>query len=157
MVVVKCYLFTFRLSFSGKAVHRVYASQSKDALPGSRALAAAREQGLFTPAHDAFWAGARKSLGDRDATIVLIEVLLLHRHMPAADVIAGIRAALATGTFNADVVALEARLAGATTTPDANVVSLTSRRLPPDERAIPTVDAYDALLPSQRTPKENPA
>jgi transposase len=28
---VKCYLFTFRLSFSGKAVHRVYASQSQEA------------------------------------------------------------------------------------------------------------------------------
>jgi transposase len=28
---VKCYLFTFRLSYSGKAVHRVYASQSQEA------------------------------------------------------------------------------------------------------------------------------
>lgn len=128
------------------------------ALPGSHALAAAREQGLFTPAHDAFWAGARKAHGDRDGTIALIEVLLLHRQMPAADVIVGIRAALNTHTFNSDVVALEARLAATTgPRPEGNVVSLTSRHLPPDARPLPTVAAYDALLPSHRARQENPA
>lgn len=125
------------------------------ALPGSCALAAARAQGVFTAEHDAFWAGARRVLGDREGTLALIDVLLLHRAMPTPEVIAGIRAALATGTFNADVVALEARLATAAapapaTSADLNVVSLTSRRLPTDARPVPTVDAYDALLPSHR-------
>lgn len=128
------------------------------ALPGSHALAAARAQGLFTDAHEQFWAGARRAHGDREGTLALVEVLLLHRHTPAADVVAGIRAAVATGTFSADVVALESRLAAATATAaDRNVVSLTSRRLPPDARQAPTVDAYDTLLPSHRTRKENPA
>jgi hypothetical protein len=128
------------------------------ALPGSHALAAAREQGVFTGAHDAFWAGARKAHGDRDGTIALIEVLLLHRQMPAADVVAGITAAVSAGSFSADVVALEARLASpAEMTSGANVVPLTNRRLPPDARPLPSVDAYDALLPSRRARNENPA
>ena len=42
-------------------------------------------------------------------TRALIEVLLLHRHLHAADVIAGITAALTVGAVNADVVAVEAR------------------------------------------------
>ena len=42
---------------------------------------------------------------------MLIEVLLLHRHMDDADVIAGISAALSVGAATADVVAVEARKA----------------------------------------------
>jgi hypothetical protein len=34
------------------------------ALPGSTALAQARAAGTFTPAHEAFWAAARKTDGD---------------------------------------------------------------------------------------------
>ncbi|MCL2424336.1 MAG: IS21 family transposase [Micrococcales bacterium] len=125
------------------------------ALPGSSALAAARAQGVFTDAHEQFWAGARKAHGDREGTLALVEVLLLHRHTPAAAVVAGIRAALAAGTFAVDVVALEARLASAPAPARDNVVSLTSRRLPADARPVPSVDAYDTLLPSHRTSKEN--
>jgi hypothetical protein len=134
------------------------------ALPASCALAAARAQGVFTPAHDAFWDGARKAHGDRDGTLQLIEVLLLHRTMPPAQVIAGIRAATGAGAFTADVVAIEARLAAAVTTgaargADAKVVSLTARRLglPADTRRVPSVEAYDDLLPSRRARKETPA
>lgn len=63
------------------------------ALPGSTALAAARETGAFTAAHEAFWQETRKVNGDTAGTRQLIEVLLLHRSMRSADVIAGIRAA----------------------------------------------------------------
>jgi hypothetical protein len=47
----------------------------------------------------------------------LIDVLLLHRSMPATAVIAGITAALQVGAVSADVVAVEARMHanGATT------------------------------------------
>jgi hypothetical protein len=64
---------------------------------------------VFTQAHDAFWAAARHQLGDAKATRALVEVLLLHRHLPAADVIAGITAALRIDSVSPDVVAVEAR------------------------------------------------
>ena len=129
------------------------------ALPGATALAQARATGAFTPIHDAFWAAARKALGDAVGTRVLIEVMLQHRHLEHADVIAGLTAALTVGSVNADVVAVEARKAaqqrGAqpppiTATPRRQqVVSLTERRLvelPGDDRPLPSVDAYDDLL-----------
>jgi hypothetical protein len=50
-------------------------------VPGSTALAQARAAGTFTPAHEAFWAAARKVNGDADGTRELIDVLLLHRSM----------------------------------------------------------------------------
>jgi hypothetical protein len=81
------------------------------ALPRSTALAQARVAGSFTPAHDAFWALARKTLGDGGGTRALIEVLLLHRHLPAAAIQAGLAAAVAVGSCNPDVVAVEARKA----------------------------------------------
>ena len=86
-------------------------------------------------------------------------MLLLHRHLEHADVLAGITAALSVGSVSADVVAVEARKAaqqrGATAPPveatprRQQVVSLTERRLaelPGDDRPLPSVDAYDDLL-----------
>ena len=130
------------------------------ALPGATALVQARASGVFTPTHEAFWAAARKANGDGGGTRALIEVLLLHRHLAAADVVAGITAALAVGSVNPDVVAVEARKtvqergAESETTPPAaanedRVVSLTERRLaelPTDPRPLPSVSQYDELL-----------
>lgn len=150
------------------------------ALPGSTALARARESGAFTSAHEAFWAASRRVNGDADGTRELIDVLLLHRTMDAADVTAGIVSALGVGAVSADVVAVEARRhasnipaggAGSDRHPGAHdetktqrVVSLTQRRLmdpaaviaglPPDTRPLPSVNAYDELL-AKRT--EHPA
>ena len=101
--------------------------------------------------------------GDGPGTRALIEVLLLHRRMPPAQVIAGIRAALAAGSCSADVVAVEARkhLAAAPGQDGAAwpalegprrsraaVVTLPQRpdALPPDRRPAPSVAAYDQLL-----------
>jgi hypothetical protein len=159
------------------------------ALPGSTALAQARAAGVFTPAHEAFWAASRKVNGDADGTRELVEVLLLHRTMTAEQVIAGITAALRVGAVTADVVAVEARRTTMTTTTAAGtpvggganrdryrvahgqvreqrVVSLTQRRLtdpaaviaglPPDSRPLPSVAAYDELLPRRRTPTDPP-
>ncbi|MFI7523375.1 IS21 family transposase [Micromonospora globbae] len=144
------------------------------ALPGATALAQAREVGMFTPAHDAFWAQARRALGDAGGTRALVEVLLLHRYLPHVDVVAGIEAALRVGATTADVVAVEARKT-AQHPPDprphlpaevppvvqvARVVSLTERRLadpaavigglPPDPRPLPSVAHYDELLKLRR-------
>jgi len=154
------------------------------AFPGSSALAAARAAGTFTSAHEAFWAAARRVNGDAAGTRELIDVLLLHRSMTEADVVAGITAALQVGAVSADVVALEARrhagTSGAnphrhppahTVAPEHRVVSLTQRRLadpaaviaglPADTRPLPSVGAYDELLPRrhtspQSTPPANP-
>lgn len=142
------------------------------AIPGSTALARARESGEFTNAHEAFWAASRRVNGDAEGTRELIDVLLLHRSMDASDVIAGITSALGVGAVSADVVAVEARRNAAGLTaggsgsgrhPGAHdgvnvqrVVSLTQRRLmdpaaviaglPPDTRPVPSVGAYDELL-----------
>lgn len=90
----------------------------------------------------------------------MIEVLLLHRHLDRTVVLAGIRAALSSGSTSADVVAVEARKAASdhavSAEPDATasrlperVRSLTQRRLaalPVDDRPLPPVDRYDQLL-----------
>jgi hypothetical protein len=52
------------------------------ALPGATALAQARDQGAFTPTHQAFWTACRRSHGDAAGTRALIEVLLAYRHLP---------------------------------------------------------------------------
>jgi transposase len=128
------------------------------ALPGATALAQARAAKAFTATHDAFWAAARKARGDGGGTRALVEVLLLHRHLQRADVLAGISAALSVGCTNPDVVALEARKAadrrGAPEAaqagiPDSPVVILAEHRpatLIGDERPLPSVDKYDTLL-----------
>ena len=140
------------------------------ALPGSAALAQARAAGVFTSAHEAFWAAARARHGDGAGTRALIEVLLLHRRMPASQVTAGMTAALAAGSCSPDVVAVEARKHAAATPGPAGgpswpaarprrsraaVITLPARRdpLPPDGRPAPSVAAYDQLL----TPREGGA
>ena len=140
------------------------------ALAGSVPLDQARAAGAFTGAHEALWSAARRADGEPAATRVLVEVLLLHRHMDAADVITGIEAALSVGAHAADVVAVEARRAAdaraAAPAPQAaggepaavpQVTSLTLRRLaalPADTRPLPTVSAYDQLLTRPRTSQE---
>jgi transposase len=135
------------------------------ALPGATALEQARAAGKFTPVHDAWWEAVRRVHGDAAGTRALIEVLLLHRHMPHEHVVAGLATAVRAGALTADAVALEARKFaetddhrpqdGPTTRhPAGNVVSLTERRLaqlPPDRRPLPTVTAYDQLLRHRRT------
>jgi transposase len=130
------------------------------ALPGATALDQARAAGRFTPVHDAWWAAVRAARGDTAGTRALIEVLLLHRSMAHEHVVAGIAGALAAGALTPDAVAVEARKAAQTdlatapapATADSALPalsSLTARRLaalPPDNRPLPSVAAYDQLL-----------
>lgn len=153
------------------------------ALPGSTALAQARDSGAFTSAHEAFWAASRRVNGDADGTRELIDVLLLHRSMDAGDVQAGITAALGVGAVSADVVAVEARRlatmsSGGGSGSDRHsgahdevnvqrVVSLTQRRLmdpaaviaglPPDTRPLPSIGVYDELLAKRTQPAHESA
>ncbi|MEV4580494.1 IS21 family transposase [Nonomuraea jabiensis] len=140
------------------------------ALPGATALEQARATGKFTPVHEAWWEAARRAHGDTAGTRALIEVLLLHRHMTHEQVVAGIAAALRAGALTADAVALEARRAAEAEPPaeqpdrpsaderrPGRVISLTQRRLaalPPDNRPLPSVAAYDQLLRHPRPPAE---
>lgn len=137
------------------------------AMAGSTALVTARQNGSFTEVHEAFWAAARAAHGDAAGTRALIEVLLLHRRMPAAAIEQGMAAAIRAGAITADVVAVEARRASALAPPPAEdlddegevppwaepsgVVSLTARRaqLPEDKRPLPDVAHDDQLLTRQ--------
>jgi hypothetical protein len=66
---------------------------------------------MFTSAHDAFLATARKAHGDAAGTRALVGAVLLQRYLPHADVVAGLQAALSVGATTAEVVAIEARKA----------------------------------------------
>lgn len=113
------------------------------AFPGATALARARACGAFGPAHERFWARARRRLGDRDGTRALVEVLLLQRGIPADALVAGIERALAAGSVDAAVVAIEARRVG-----EAAIASVTpiGEGLSRFDRPPPTTARYDDLL-----------
>ncbi|MBT2399783.1 IS21 family transposase [Streptomyces sp. ISL-100] len=144
------------------------------AFAGAAALAQARAEGGFTKVHEAFWAAAKARAGDKEGTRMLIEVLLLHRQLPAAAIVAGMETVLRIGAISTDLVAIEARkamenqgLEEASDTAEAcadetgdlddepvdaggegaKVISLPARRLPPDARpALPDMSKYDRLL-----------
>ncbi len=116
------------------------------AFPGATALARARAGGVFGPTHERFWAEARRQLGDRDGTRALIEVLLLHRTIPADALVAGMQRALTAGSIDAAVVAIEARRAHEPTV--ATVVPI-GEGLSRFDRPPPSIADYDDLLEAQ--------
>ncbi|MBV8295963.1 MAG: IS21 family transposase [Acidimicrobiia bacterium] len=113
------------------------------ALPGSTALAQARSSGAFGATHERFWVEARHKLGDGAGTRALIGVLLLQRRMAAQVVIEAMSAALAIGSVNPDIVAIEARRIDARRPPAPVVPIGTGAR---DIRPAPRLDGYDELL-----------
>jgi transposase len=119
------------------------------ALPGATALAQAREQGAFTKAHEAFWAAARRKHGDAKGTRALIEVLLAHRHLPAAALVRAMGQAVDAGVTEAAVVLVEARRI-ADHQPPAEVIPIGT--LARFDRPTPALAGYDALLDGQATP-----
>jgi transposase len=112
------------------------------AMAGSTPLAQARATGAFGATHEAFWAAARRRLGDGAGTRALIGVLLLHRSLPADAVVAGMDAALTISSVDPEVVAVEARRYLESAVP-ASVVPIGVRLAP---RPAPTLAGYDALL-----------
>ena len=118
------------------------------ALGGATALKQAREQGVFTATHDRFWAQARRDRGDGAGTRALVEVLLLHRTLPAEAIGAGIDAALRVGSTDPALVAIEARRL--TEAPLAPVVPI-REALARYERPTPGLDGYDSLLTQPAT------
>lgn len=57
-------------------------------------VGAGQDGGYLHRVHEGFWAAARRTDGGATGTRALIELLLLHRSMTSADVIAGLTAAL---------------------------------------------------------------
>ena len=84
-------------------------SRKPGALPGAVALEQARASGSFSAVHERFWKRTRRKLGDREGTRTLIEVLLLHRHLPFVAVHAALDAVERVGSVNPALVAIEAR------------------------------------------------
>ena len=112
------------------------------ALAGSRTLAQARETGTFTSMHEQFWINARRALGDGPGTKALIGVLLLHRNLDATAITAGVERALSIGSFDPDVIAVEARRSLEAEL--APVIAIdTVLRI---ERSVPDISNYDNLL-----------
>ncbi|MEO8697578.1 MAG: hypothetical protein ABI658_29020 [Acidimicrobiales bacterium] len=116
------------------------------AFPGATALARARASGAFGSTHEQLWHEARRRLGDRDGTRCLIEVLLLHRTIPADALIAGIDRALNAGSIDAAVIAIEARRAAEPTI--ATIVPI-GEGLSRFDRPAPSIAHYDDLLEAQ--------
>lgn len=116
------------------------------ALPGATALAQAREQGAFTPTHDAFWIACRRRHGDAGGTRALIEVLLAHRHLPAHALIQAMRQAVDASVTEAAVVVVEARRI-ADQQPAAQVIPIGA--LTRFDRPRPVLAGYDTLLNDQ--------
>lgn len=112
------------------------------ALPGAKALAQARAAGTFTATHDAFWAEARRQLGDGDGTKALIDVLLAHRYLDGSALVAGMVHALRVGAVDAAVVIIEARRVARGE--GASIIPIGS--LARYDRPLPTVTHYDELL-----------
>jgi hypothetical protein len=121
------------------------------ALAGATALVTARASGAFTSTHQRFWDAARRQLGDGPGTRALVGVLLLHRTLPAAAVLAGIDAALATPSLDPDLVAVEARRSALARTIPAPIplpaaLPAAVAAVAGHERPAPSLAGYDDLL-----------
>jgi hypothetical protein len=126
-------------------------SRKPGAMAGSTALAQARTAGVFTDTHDRYWTAARRQHGDGVGTRALIEVLLLHRRMPAADVLAGIDATLQAGSTAPELVAIEARrIRDATVAPVIPIETGLDRY----DRPAPGLAGYDQLLTRDTAPHD---
>ncbi|WP_422110441.1 IS21 family transposase [Cellulosimicrobium arenosum] len=112
------------------------------ALPGATALAQAKAAGLFSGTHQDYWDAARTKRGDGPGTRDLIEVLLAHRTLPRAALIAAMRTAVTSGVLEAASVIIDARRGAEP--PVAPVIAIDA--LARYDRQPPTLDGYDALL-----------
>jgi transposase len=112
------------------------------ALPGATALAQARAAGAFTGSHQRYWDAARRAHGDAAGTQALTEVLLAHRTLPAAALLAAMDKAVASGALDPQAVLIDARrLAGGHLAPVIPIGALARY-----DRPTPRLDGYDQLL-----------
>lgn len=114
------------------------------AMPSSLAAHQAREQGVLSAAHGAFWKRARRRWGDAAGTRALIEVLLLHRALPFVAVHAALDAANRIGSADPALVAIEARRIAEHRGPTGSAVERPALRR--FDRDAPLLTVYDGLL-----------
>ncbi|HAM01440.1 MAG TPA: IS21 family transposase [Acidimicrobiaceae bacterium] len=113
------------------------------AFPAATALARARAAGAFGAEHEAFFAEARRRLGDREGTKAIVEVLLAHRVLPTDALATGMRRALSVSSVDPQVAIIEARKAmGERPTPAVPIGTDLVRF----ERPAPVISHYDDLL-----------
>jgi len=117
------------------------------ALPGATALAQAKASKVFTASHQRYWDAARQARGDGAGTRALIEVLLAHRTLPAASLIAAMDAAVAAGTLDPAAVIIDARRHAAAPLAPAVPIESVARY----DRPAPTLTGYDDLLRGRAT------
>jgi hypothetical protein len=115
-------------------------------LPGATALAQAKSRGAFTASHQAYWNATRRARGDTAGTRALIEILLAHRTMTAAALIAAMDRAVASGCLDPEVVLIDARR---DTGQVAAVVPIGA--LARYDRPAPSLADYDQLLTGSGT------
>jgi hypothetical protein len=110
-------------------------------LPGATALAQAKTRGVFTASHQAYWDAARRTRGDAGGTRALIGILLAHRSMPAAALIAAMDRAVGSGCLDPETVLIDARRDTTAPAPLAAIGALARYDRPP-----PSLADYDDLL-----------
>ncbi|WP_240761091.1 IS21 family transposase [Mycolicibacterium sp. CR10] len=110
-------------------------------LPGATALAQAKARGVFTASHQAYWDAARAARGDAKGTRALIAILLAHRTIPAAALIAAIDRAVAASCLDPETVLIDARRHSSTLAPVVSIDGLARYDRPP-----PSLADYDDLL-----------
>ena len=114
------------------------------AMPGALATAQARDTGVLTAAHEAFWRRARRKFGDAGGTRALVEVLLLHRGLPFVAVHAALDTANRIGSADPALVAIEARRITEGRGPTGATVDRPALRR--FDRDAPVLTVYDGLL-----------
>ena len=117
------------------------------ALRGATALAQAKASGAFTAAHQRYWDATRRALGEQAGTRALIEVLLAHRALPAAALIAAMDAAVTGSALDPQLVLIDARRhAGGPVAPVIPIGALARY-----DRPAPCLSGYDDLLSGSGT------
>ena len=114
------------------------------AMPGALATHQARERGVLTRAHEAFWKRARRQHGDAGGTRAVVEVLLLHRSLPFIAVHAALDTANRVGSADPALVAIEARRIAEGRGPTGSAVERPALRR--FDREAPVLTVYDGLL-----------
>ena len=115
-------------------------------LPGATALVQAKASGAFTATHQRYWDAVRRAHGDQAGTRALVEVLLAHRTMPAAVLVAAMDRAVKSGALDPQVVLIDARAGQvAHVAPVIPIATLAKY-----DRPTPSLTDYDQLLTARR-------
>lgn len=112
------------------------------ALPGATALAQATAAAVFTTTHQRYWDATRRARGDAAGTKALIEVLLAHRSVPAAALLAAMSTAVEKDLLDPQVVLIEARRHAAAAVAPVIPIGALARY----DRPAPSLAGYDELL-----------